>query len=406
MAPWSDIGKDLLERGSSALVGLTSSLSRDEAAAKQAVRRLPAAGSVPGPRESHSITPIGPKLYVFGGFDGGRVLNDLHVFDSHAGLWTQLVHTGISPAARAGHTATALGVPAHLVVFGGANSSRRFADVQLFDTTDDHWTKPAVRGRPPAPRYYHCACLARGSLLVLGGNDGAACLGDLHALNTESWTWSQPLATGVPPSPRCGATTSLVNKLVFVVGGVEDGATNASNSRELGDIFVLDTDTWAWWRPDVSPPLPPIAYHATALVADQLFLFGGSTRDALYNDMIMLDTASCTWQVRGGPRTRPTMPMRDHRHLLLRQPPLLLPHTHSDPPPSSPVSLAPPSSPVSLAPTPKNTKNHPVSPRPLTCQAHRLRVWRVLWRRKLSMATTPSCRGGGDSGLAAAQAPG
>ena len=38
-------------------------------------------------------------------------------------------------------------VAAHLIVFGGANSSRRFADVQLFDTADNHWQKPPLRGR-------------------------------------------------------------------------------------------------------------------------------------------------------------------------------------------------------------------------------------------------------------------
>lgn len=261
------------------------------------IRRLPASGTVPAPRESHSITPIGSKLYVFGGFDGARVLNDLYVFDTHAGLWTQLVHTGISPAARAGHSATALGTPAHLVVFGGANSSRRFADVQLFDTGDSHWTKPAVRGRPPAARYYHAACIARGSLVVFGGSDGAQCLADLHALNAESWTWSEPLTHGQAPAPRCGHTGTLVNKLFFIIGGVGDAEGAGGANAELGDIHVLDTESWSWWRPEVSPPLPPVAYHASVLAADKIFVYGGSTHSQLYNDVLMIDTSTCQWQV-------------------------------------------------------------------------------------------------------------
>ena len=264
-----------------------------------AVRKMPAAGVVPSPRESHSLTSVGVRLYVFGGFDGARVLNDLYVFDSHTGLWSQLVHTGLSPPARAGHSGTALGVPAHLIVFGGANSSRRFNDVQLFDTADNHWSKPAVRGRPPLPRYYHCACLTRGSLLIFGGNDGSSCLADLHALNTESWAWSQPLTNGTPPSARSGASGTLVNKLLFVVGGVGDAPLNDMGAAavELGDVHVLDTESWTWWKPELSPPLPPIAYHAACLCADKIFIFGGSTRDALYNDVLCLDTSSCTWQV-------------------------------------------------------------------------------------------------------------
>ena len=284
--------QDLIGRAGAALEKVAEKASRT-LESHDHIRRLPASGTVPPPRESHSVTAIGSKLYVFGGFDGARVLNDLYVFDAHAGLWTQLVHTGISPAARAGHSATALGVPAHLVVFGGANSSRRFADVQLFDTADGHWTKPAVRGRPPTARYYHCACLARGSLLVFGGSDGEQCLADLHALNAESWTWSEPLTNGPTPSPRHGHTGTLVNKLLFVVGGVGDGP----GASELGDLHVLDTESWSWWRPAMPSPLPPIAHHAAALIADKILLYGGSTRDALYNDVIMIDSSSCTWQV-------------------------------------------------------------------------------------------------------------
>ena len=154
-------------------------------AAASAARVLAAAGPAPGPRESHSLTTVGSKLYVFGGYDGGRVLNDLYAFELQSGLWAQLVHVGVSPAARAGHSATALGVPAHLVIFGGANGNRRFADVQIYDTTGEAWQRPEVRGRAPTPRYYHSACMVRSSLLVYGGSDGAAALGDLHALNTE-----------------------------------------------------------------------------------------------------------------------------------------------------------------------------------------------------------------------------
>ena len=56
-------------------------------------------------------------MFVFGGFDGSRVMNDLYSYDIPAGVWSQMVHTGVSPPARAGHTATTLGVPAHLLVF-------------------------------------------------------------------------------------------------------------------------------------------------------------------------------------------------------------------------------------------------------------------------------------------------
>ena len=39
-----------------------------------------------------------------------------------------------------------------------------------------------------------------------------------------------------------------------------------------------------------------LAYHAAALTADKIFLFGGSAQ-ALYNDVLMIDTSPCAWQV-------------------------------------------------------------------------------------------------------------
>ena len=50
-------------------------------------------------------------------------------------------------------------------------------------------------------------------------------------------------------------------------------------------MFVLDTEVWSWWKPQGLAPLPPLAYHSAALTADKIF-FGGSTREALYNDIL------------------------------------------------------------------------------------------------------------------------
>ena len=55
------------------------------------------------------------------------MLNDLYAYDLNNLIWSQVLHSGLMPPARAGHTANSVGVPAHLIVFGGANSMRRFA---------------------------------------------------------------------------------------------------------------------------------------------------------------------------------------------------------------------------------------------------------------------------------------
>lgn len=38
-------------------------------------------GIPPSPRSSHSATAVDNRLFVFGGFDGRRYYNDLHILD-------------------------------------------------------------------------------------------------------------------------------------------------------------------------------------------------------------------------------------------------------------------------------------------------------------------------------------
>lgn len=39
-------------------------------------------GTPPSPRDSHSCTTVGNRLFVFGGTDGTNPLKDLHVLDT------------------------------------------------------------------------------------------------------------------------------------------------------------------------------------------------------------------------------------------------------------------------------------------------------------------------------------
>lgn len=86
-----------------------------------------------------------------------------------------------------------------------------------------------------------------------------------------------------------------MDRLLYVIGGLVDSPTGAV---EVSDVHVLDTESWSWWSPQLRPtPLPPIAYHAAALTGDKIFVFGGSTRESLYNDLMAVDTSTGQWQV-------------------------------------------------------------------------------------------------------------
>lgn len=90
-------------------------------------------GTAPGPRTGHSACVIGDTMMVFGGFDGKRALNDLHILDLRNMTWSRPADTGAVPPPRAGHTATAIG--AYCLIFGGSKADGElFGDVHVLDT--------------------------------------------------------------------------------------------------------------------------------------------------------------------------------------------------------------------------------------------------------------------------------
>jgi len=42
-------------------------------------------GQKPGTRDSHSAALVGRKMVVFGGTNGSKKVNDLHILDLHVG---------------------------------------------------------------------------------------------------------------------------------------------------------------------------------------------------------------------------------------------------------------------------------------------------------------------------------
>lgn len=72
----------------------------------------------PAPRAAHTAVAVGNLMYVFGGNDGNRLFNDLHVFNIDTWQWSSPMTSGDTPPPRAGHTATVV-ADDFMLVFGG-----------------------------------------------------------------------------------------------------------------------------------------------------------------------------------------------------------------------------------------------------------------------------------------------
>ncbi|XP_020583851.1 host cell factor-like isoform X2 [Phalaenopsis equestris] len=204
-------------------------------------------GDPPSPRDSHSCTTVGKRLFVFGGTDGTNPLNDLHILDTSTNTWMSpnLHYNG--PDAREGHSAAL--VDKRLFIFGGCGKSGNsneevyYNDLYMLDTETLVWECAVTSGIPPVPRDSHTCSSWKNKLIVLGGEDASDCyLSDVHMLDADTLTWRQITTSGQMLAPRAGHTTVALGSHLFVFGGF----TDARNLYD--DLHVLNVETGKWNR--------------------------------------------------------------------------------------------------------------------------------------------------------------
>lgn len=128
-------------------------------------------GKSPVPRAAHAAAQINDEVYIFGGRHRGVRLNDLHVLDNEAMVWSgPLETTGSKPQGRSWHSFTAVS-PGHIVLYGGFSQEEEpLRDCWLFLVQSLTWVQ-VERDYPP--RLWHSACLSRETeVIVFGGCAG------------------------------------------------------------------------------------------------------------------------------------------------------------------------------------------------------------------------------------------
>jgi Rab9 effector protein with kelch motifs len=89
------------------------------------------------------------------------------------------------PLPRRAHTAVLY--KHKLYIFGGGNGVKALNDVWSLDTSVPvekmRWEKVLTIGSRPGPRGYHTANLVGNIMIVVGGSDGRDCFADIWVLN-------------------------------------------------------------------------------------------------------------------------------------------------------------------------------------------------------------------------------
>lgn len=220
--------------------------------------------------------------------------------------------SGTPPAGRNGHTQTK--APRHLpdgttqiclFIIGGWLGSGPLAasDLHILDITHPEqgltWLDPSqvealVSGPAPGPCNMHSAdyISSRGEIYVFRGGDGQDYLNDLHALHTSTLEWRIVETKGEQPQQRANHSSAFLadTEELILMGGW--------NGRErLNDVYILDTTTSTWSKPEVGGVMPPPRAGMTLTpIRNRLYLFGGSGRGSkCFSDMHVLDRDEMAW---------------------------------------------------------------------------------------------------------------
>eukprot|EP00330_Aristerostoma_sp_ATCC50986_P001725 CAMPEP_0114579308 /NCGR_PEP_ID=MMETSP0125-20121206/3712_1 /TAXON_ID=485358 ORGANISM="Aristerostoma sp., Strain ATCC 50986" /NCGR_SAMPLE_ID=MMETSP0125 /ASSEMBLY_ACC=CAM_ASM_000245 /LENGTH=106 /DNA_ID=CAMNT_0001769977 /DNA_START=27 /DNA_END=344 /DNA_ORIENTATION=+ len=100
----------------------------------------PSAENWPKPRYRTSLCVNKDKIYMFGGHDGTRQLNDFYSFDPKFETWSQIVITDFVPSPRDSHVGVVH--DGSMFIFGGstgATVSSSKNDFYEFDFEENKW---------------------------------------------------------------------------------------------------------------------------------------------------------------------------------------------------------------------------------------------------------------------------
>lgn len=261
-------------------------------------------GGPPPALAKHSASLVGSKIWYYGGLVKNTVTvsNELFTYDVHTNTWAGPIATegDIPTRGRAGHTMTQVGTKLYL--FGGATFDEKKQEVILddmyeFDTTTLKWT---VLNKSPVARHGHVAAALgdTGKLYVWGGRSpGGEYSSTLSVYDFAVRDWTEALnITGFVPTPRQWAAGAPVqDRHLLVIGGKRDALQN--------DVYLLDVNAETWCKYSIPCVLDHRMSAAIQVIENPrskiltVYLFGGLQLNAETMDTTIYSDQFITFQL-------------------------------------------------------------------------------------------------------------
>ena len=232
--------------------------------------------AAPSPRSLHVAVAHEMSFYVFGGYNGSERVNDLYQFCVPKGQW-ELLDSGTdgAPSPRDRHSGCVHG--GVLYIWGGFDGDKRVNDMWAYDLSKGGWRRvllpPDGTENRPSPRHSHSAVVVGNTMYVGFGYDGDY-NNDFYAYDFDTGLWRAIAASGTMPCPRYRATLVSLGGSDIVLFGGHNGV------EHLNDVFAYSIETQAWRMLSTAgtPPSPRDSHAAVACEnSNSMYIFGGSS---------------------------------------------------------------------------------------------------------------------------------
>jgi hypothetical protein len=207
-------------------------------------------GTVPKKRRGHSSVIIGNSMYIFGGADeSDKPLQDIWRFNFDARTWNEIQPNGEIPQARYHHSSVAS--YNRLFIYGGFDGAKELNDFYSFNPGTNTWQLelPRKNCTPPIAKQGHTLTAIGSNIYLVGGSAGNEDKLDIHIYAMDKQVWSQ-IAYDYSPGREKPAPEKLNRRFHATVPNINTrshqlllfGGTNPQNSARLEQLtFVVDT---------------------------------------------------------------------------------------------------------------------------------------------------------------------
>jgi N-acetylneuraminic acid mutarotase len=238
----------------------------------------------------------GNNLLLFGGWGGGSNYYDgAWSYDLTANTWTKMTPTGASPSARASQAVALDPVANRLIVFGGFDGAKYYNDLWAYDVTGNAWTALSPTGLSPAARQGHSLVYDPDSkkMILFGGYDGSTQYNDTWAYDPAANTWADLKPSGDLPAARDSQAMAYDpdDKMILLFGGW-------STTRQFDDTWAYDPARNSWTTlktADGAPTARALHQMVYDTAIKKLVLFGGGTSSATFGDTWLFDFPERSW---------------------------------------------------------------------------------------------------------------